>query len=277
MPKEHDDSLAREGRNHLPTSIARLRHKSFVGPLAAVIFLLAFAPPASAQTLQGQVTGAGGGSGFEKGTSERPSECDGALVPLIGRYSGSIFELVHQGTYDGVATDAAGLPTGTVASYVGETRVTINTGPYIISPEGTYSDCTTPGEDEINSATIVGNTGTGQVSCPNLDGFWQRRAFDLVEFRLHGRCDVTGNVPGFMGSVQDQDTTHVITGVMHPCYYPVDTNPLTGEPIPLPPPFDDGVPPGGCQIDPDASAILVTDYVVVPEEVQQLNQPLPPL
>ncbi len=229
--------------------------KGLIG-LFTVVALVAFVPAASADHVagDGRIVGAGGGGGFEYASGDPPIQnCPGQ--EFTGTFPGSRFELDHVGTYDGA--DQTGIP---VASYVGPTHVQIKTGPYIINPEGTYKDCDTPGEDEINDATITSQAATGLVSCPNLKGFWQRRAFDVVEFRLHGLCEVTGNQPGLTQKVVDHHTTHIITGLMHPCYYPVPV---------------EEVPPGGCQVDQNASSVLVTDYVVIHEEV--LNEPLPPL
>lgn len=236
---------------HMRTATSRFRARILVALFTVLSMVMVLAPGAFAQPPEdGEITGAGGGGGFEYGAGEVNNDfCPDD--PLTGLFPGSRFELLHEGTYDGVTTDALGLPTP-VASYVDSTSVIIETGPYIINPEGTYTDCETPGPVPIASAHVQSTNPLldGDVSCPALEGTFERRAFEVVEFRLTGPCTVEGNVPPLTGTVHDEDTTHVITGLMTPCYAPL--------------PFEPEVPPEGCQVDPDASSILVTDYVVLP-------------
>ncbi|MBA2725738.1 MAG: hypothetical protein H0U53_07095 [Actinobacteria bacterium] len=157
------------------------------------------------------ISGLGAGGGTEDG-GDITGQC---AQPLRGTFSGSRFELTHVGTYEGVDPD-----NGQTALYSGPTTVVINTGAYVIDPEGTYINCTTPGPVPINSATVTSppaGLNGGDVKCQTLTGTFNRRAAEVVTFTLQGQCTVRGNVPPRQGTVTDHSTTHVITGTMTPC------------------------------------------------------------
>lgn len=231
---------------------ATWRSRSLIGLLAVFGLVLVSASPAIPQTeKEGEIAGAGGGTGFEVAHGDITEEC---IPGLVGTFPGSTFELNHEGTYDGVSNAQ------TIASYVGPSKVKVSTGPYILGPEGTYTECRNgvpiPGPVAVNGVQINGtskfNGVSGSISCNQLEGTFERRDFDVVKFILTGSCTVTGNVAPFLETVVDDDVTHVITGVMQPCPVPV-------------PPLDTEV-PAECVLYPNADSILVTDYVAVPEK-----------
>ncbi len=202
--------------------------------------------------LDSVVAGYGAGVGTEDG-GVVTQQCPGQL--LRGTFSNSRFELTHVGNYEGIDYG-----NGLTALYTGPTTVVINTGPYIIDPEGTYINCSTPGAVPILSAEVksppVGLNG-GDVKCESLSGTFHRRAAEVVTFTLEGECTVKGNVPPRVGSVTDHTTTHVITGTMTPCL----------------------IAPGPeCYLDlgpSDEDSILTTVYEAQPEPFRRLPERLP--
>ncbi len=212
----------------------------------------------------GQVTGAGSGEGFESPghvITQRCEDPDPSAAPM-GTFPNSDFDIVNNGTYEGVSANPP-----SVATFNGVSNLTIKTDQYVISPEGTYITCFVPGpipllKWEVNSPV---RNPTGSVKCqpdPNAGsyerGSFERRAFDKVRFYLRGTCTVHG--PGGTTHVTDQTTTHILEGTMHPCE--------TGEPLPP------GSPPTVPCANPNATALVVTDYKVVSELVP--TQPITP-
>ncbi len=197
-----------------------------------------------AEAAQGSITGAGAGVGYEQG-GNIVQQCP---QPLFGTINKSKFKLTHTGTYDGVA---AAVPP-VVATYVGPTELNLESDPYVISPEGTYVTCTLPGVIPIRGSLTSTSPTAGQFNCGSLSGTWQRRAFEVVEFRLAGTCTVASSTGT---QAVTGNTFHVVTGTMSPCPVP-DEPPIPAE---IPNETQCGEIRG-----PDYSSILTTAHEVTP-------------
>jgi hypothetical protein len=230
----------------LRASTAKFRKRGFIALFGVTSLVMVSAGPALA--VPGEVVGENIGLGVESGGGVDDTESC-IPIPILGPDPlGSTFDVIDIGTYDGLALGA----NPPIASYVGDTRVQLQTDPYYLSPEGTYTACPVtfppPGVDPtaVDFIGITGNVTTparlpdvlpgGNVNCNGLSGEFMRRAFDLFVIVLTGPCNIQGNVPLLTGSVEDVSTTHVITGVMHPCKVPI-------------PPTDVAIPPSCLTID----------------------------
>lgn len=232
----------------MPLRITTSRKTRVLVAFVAIGSLALSANVAVAAT-EGDITGTGSGPGIEEGGSIN-QVCP---VPLIGEINRSKFTFDHYGTYDGVTATGTGS-----ASYVGPTVMVIDIGPHLISPEGTYVNCDTPGAVAVKQWDVTGSFLGGSVSCHGVEGSYIRRAFEIIEFDLKGRCTVNGNV--VPGSVVGNNR-HVVAGTITPCFVPI---PGTDETIP---PSDQNTP---CPLDhrePDrpADSVTETSYVVTPE------------
>lgn len=230
----------------MTTSTAKFKSRALIALFGVGSLVTTSAGPAAAQ-VQGDIVAENAGVGYEYLVTE-PVTC---VPPFFGETQGSVFEVTDTGTYDGVVPNALGVPTP-VASFVGVTEVFIKTEQYVVSPEGSYSDCTlTDPIVEINNANVSTPAGQdGNVTCGELDGTYTRRAGDVIEITLTGSCTVEGNV--LPGHVVDQQTTHVITGLQQPCSVPDLTDPEGGS-----------IPPE-CLLFPEAGSYVTWDHVVLP-------------
>lgn len=210
---------------------ARSRNTGLVGLFVVASLFLVTASPALSQgeTLTG--TGAGAGFEYPVGGFE-PKPCFEATFPVIppGEVPGDRFLLTHVGNF--TAMDPM---TGTaVAVYNGTTEVEIKVDTHVIQPEGVGPDCATPlGPVPIREAHVNSpNSPTGSVNCNYSEGFYTRRAFEVVTFLLtpgsggngNGTCEVQGPTGPKVGPIH---TTIEITGTMTPC-----SDPFTGAPNP---------------------------------------------
>jgi len=221
--------------------------------LFGAVALLAVTVTMAQAADNGEISGSGGGTGFETPghVLTGNDQCD--LFPLQGTFPHSQFDLEHSGTYHGVGANGQD-----VATYAGTTSVNLVTEQYVISPEGTYTECGVPGAVEVHGNINSPTNVPGKVNCGPLNGLFMRRAFIQVTFVLEGPCTVQGNQPGSVGQVVDTLTQHVITGTMVPC----GIDPAPPLPIPTLPPV-----PNECelaQLGAEPAAFLVTNYVVNP-------------
>lgn len=236
MQKTTDTRFNRKRLNLRKKKIT-LRNSGLISLFAASSLFFNVSPALAAQA----ITGAGAGIGYEVPGNQGPNCVPD--IPLMGTLSRSSFELDHVGDY--TAVDTFGTP---LASYTGPSQMQIEVGPHVISPEGTFITCFVPGPVPISSWKVnsPATPGGAGVSCAGTVGTYQRRAFDVVEFRLFGLCTVKG---GNGVTVQNVENRHVVTGEMHPCALPS-------------PPFPEPIETGTCAGEPEAGSQLETAYVV---------------
>jgi len=216
----------------------RTSEKGLLALLLAIGFVASTATGASANH-QGDIKGTAAGVGTEVGGPIQNS-CPNPLSPpeplpplpsLRGTLPRSDFNLLEQGVIEGFNANGQ-----RVQLYSGPFTVNIVVANYIIDPEGTYINCVVPGPVPVESATISGPPVSqvgGTFQCGNLEGTFERRAFEHIRFVLSGgTCMVNGNVISSPGNISDDMTTHTITGLMTPCGFSPPELPPEPDPVP---------------------------------------------
>lgn len=191
------------------------RNKGLLTLAGIAGLVLATASPAFAAQV---ISGAGVGTGWDFPSGANPPiDCLGA--PLIGSIAGDQIVLTDTGTYTG--TNPAGV---SVAVFTGETRVTINIGPHVISPAGVSPTCLPhPAPVPIVSVTVRDTaTNGGLVSCNSTasPANLYTRVSSAVNFTFQSDCTIVGNTLNIGTTVHANPTFHTISGTMNPCDVP---------------------------------------------------------